>query len=170
MNKRIAVIFLFSVLLPALCLALIFSYKADLTLYLSVTVSAIVMSAVCLMGVARIRKRWSGDIQKLNTKLFLQTVLTGGMLPVLLIILYFLFSGLRPSPPGILEWSERFRETGMAAFMFSMPLWIFSFPWAFGVNYLYMDVLLKETSTQEPGASSFGKLRDGVTRRKTWRG
>ncbi|MCJ7500219.1 hypothetical protein MUP29_08180, partial [bacterium] len=61
---------------------------------------------------------------------------------------------LNPSPPGVLEWSEGVRETGMAAFMFSIPLWLFSFPWAFGVNYLYMDDFLKEqeTSTQEPGA------------------
>ena len=144
MNKRMVVIFLFSVLLPVLCLALIFSYKADLTLYLSVILSALLMSLVCLAGVLRIRKRWWGDVRKVNSKLFLQTVLTGGMLPILLITLYFLFSGLSPSSPGILEWSEGFRETGMAAIMFSMPLWIFSFPWAFGVDYLYMDVFLKE--------------------------
>ncbi len=154
MNKRISVIFLFSVLLPVLCLALIFSYKADLPLYFSVILSALLMSLVCLAGVVRINKRWWGDVRKVNSKLFLQTVLTGGMLPVLLILLYYLFSGLNPSPPGILEWSEGVRETGMAAFMFSIPLWLFSFPWAFGVNYLYMDVILKEASTQDPGAGS----------------
>jgi len=154
MNRRIAVIFLFSVLLPVLCLALIFSYKADLTLYLSVILSAFLMSLVCLAGVLRIKMRWWGDVRKVNSKLFLQTVLIGGILPILLIVLYFLFSGLNPSSPGILEWSEGFRETGTAAFMISMPLWIFSFPWAFGVNYLYMDVLLKETGTQEPGTWS----------------
>ena len=98
--------------------------------------------------------RWWGDVRKVNSKLFLQTVLIGGILPILLIVLYFLFSGLNPSSPGILEWSEGFRETGTAAFRISMPLWIFSFPWAFGVNYLYMDVLLKETGTQEPGTWS----------------
>jgi hypothetical protein len=144
MSVRVVVIFLFSVLLPVLCLALIFSYKADLVLYLSVTLSAVLMSVVCLAGVVRIRKRWSGDVQKANTKLFLQTVLTGGMLPVLLIFLYYLFSGINLSSPAILEWSEGFREAAMAAFMFGVPLWIFSFPWAFGVNYLYMDAMLKE--------------------------
>jgi hypothetical protein len=154
MSVRVVVIFLFSVLLPVLCLALIFSYKADLVLYLSVTLSAVLMSAVCLAGVVRIRKRWSGDVQKANTKLFLQTVLTGGMLPVLLIFLYYLFSGINLSSPAILEWSEGFREAAMAAFMFGVPLWIFSFPWAFGVNYLYMDAVLKEGSSQEPGAGS----------------
>ena len=148
MNKRIAVIFLFSVLLPVLCLALIFSYKADLPLYLSVILSAFLMSAVCLAGVVRIRKRWSGDVQRVNSKLFPQTVFTGGMLPVLLIFLYYLFSGFSLSTPTILEWSEGFREAAMAAFMFGMPLWIFSFPWAFGVNYLYMNEMQKETSTQ----------------------
>ena len=153
MNKRVAVIFLFSVLLPVLCLALIFSYKADLDLYLSVTLSAVLMSAVCLTGVVRIRKRWSGDVQKANSKLFLQTVLTGGMLPVLLIFLYYIFSGFSLSSPAILEWSEGFREAAMAAFMFGVPLWIFSFPWAFGVNYLYMDALQQKESekgSQEP--------------------
>jgi hypothetical protein len=154
MNTHVAVIFLFSVLLPALCLALIFSYKADLGLYLSVTLSGGLMSAVCLAGVVRIRKRWSGDVQKANSKLFLQTVLTGGMLPVLIIFLYYLYSGFSLSSPAILEWSEGFREAAMAAFMFGVPLWIFSFPWAFGVNYLYMDAVLKEGSTQEPGARS----------------
>ena len=144
MNVRIAVIYLFSVLLPVLCLALIFSYKADLVLYLSVTLSAVLMSVVCLAGVVRIKKLWSGDVQKANSKLFLQTVLTGGMLPVLLIFLYYLFSGFNPSAPAILEWSEGFREAAMAAFMFSVPLWIFSFPWAFGVNYLYMNEMQKE--------------------------
>jgi len=153
MNKRVAVIFLFSILLPALCLALIFSYKANLVLYLSVTLSAFLMSAVCLAGVVRIRKRWSGDVLKANSKLFMQTVLTGGILPVLLLILYYLFSGFSLSAPAILEWSEGFKEAAMAAIIFGMPLWIFSFPWAFGVNYLYMDALLKEGSTQEPGAS-----------------
>jgi hypothetical protein len=41
----------------------------------------------------------------------------------------------------------------MAAFMFGVPLWIFSFPWAFGVNYLYMDAVQKQESekgSQEP--------------------
>ncbi len=136
MNKRILVILLFSVLLPALCLALIFSYKADLPLYLSVTLSAFLMSVVCLGGVVRIRKRWPSDVQRANSKLFLQTVLTGGILPVLLIFLYYLFSGFTSSTPAILEWSEGFSGAAMAAFMFGMPLWIFSFPWAFGVNYL----------------------------------
>ena len=162
MNTRIAVIFLFSVLLPVLCLALIFSYKADLPLYLSVILSALLMSLVCLAGVVRIKKRWWGDVRKVNSKLFLQTVLTGGMLPVLLIFLYYLFSGLNPSPPGILEWSEGVRETGMAAFMFSIPLWLFSFPWAFGVNYLYMDVFQEQTSekgSQEPEVSENHETR-----------
>jgi hypothetical protein len=144
MNKRISIIFLFSVLLPVLCLALIFSYKADLVLYLSVTVSSFLMSVLCLAGVVRIRKRWSADVKKTNSKLFLQTVLTGGLLPVLLIFLYYLFSGFDPSTTAILDWTEKVRESAMAAFMFGMPLWIFSFPWAFGVNYLYMDAVQKE--------------------------
>jgi hypothetical protein len=139
LNFRVAVIFFFSILVPTLCLALIFSYKADLVLYLSVLISALIMSAASFAGVVRIGRRWSGDVQKANSKLFLQTVLTGGMLPVLLIFLYHIFSSFTPSAPLILEWSEGFRKAAVAAFMFGMPLWIFSFPWAFGVNYLYMD-------------------------------
>lgn len=143
MKLRIAVIFLFSVLLPVVSLALMFSYKADLVLYLSVALSAILMSVICFLGVLRMGRRWSGNVQKTNTKLFWQTVLSGAMLPVMLIFLYYLFSGFSPSAPAILEWSEGFRESAIAAIMFGMPLWIFSFPWAFGVNYLYMDALQK---------------------------
>lgn len=146
MNKRVAVIFLFSILLPVLCLALIFSYKADLVLYLTVTLSSLLVSSACLAGVMRIKKRWPGDVQRVNSKLFWQTVLAGGMLPFLLIFLYYLFSGFNPSTAGILEWFEEVSETRMPVFMFSIPLWIFSFPWAFGVNYLYMDALQQKES------------------------
>jgi hypothetical protein len=141
MNKRIAIIFLFSVLVPALSLALIFSYKADVSLYLSVLMSSALMSLVCLAGVVRLKKRWYGEVQIMNSKLFLQTALAGGMLPILLMILYYLLSGLSLSPPGILEWSEGVGDTRMVAFMYVIPLWLFSFPWAFGINYLYMDAV-----------------------------
>ena len=99
------------------------------------------------------RKLWSENVQQMNSKLFFQTVISGGTLPVLLIFMYYLFSGFNPSSMAYLEWSEGFRESAIAAIMFGMPLWIFSFPWAFGVNYLYMDALQEkktEAGIQEP--------------------